>query len=91
MTRSKENIKFVATRLVEIVDQITEIVGKEIDVFGYIASHCRPLWSEEDIATLVAEVRALRTVDHFAVSQAQEDLDYNRDIEGWDFVNGVSA
>ena len=91
MFKSNENLKDMAKRLVRIIDELSEIVGKEIDVFDYVASACRPHWDEEDIATLVAEVRALRTVNHFAVNQAQEDLDYNRDIEGWDFVNGVSA
>jgi len=27
----------------------------------------------------------------FPIDLAQEDYDYNRDMEGWDFANGVSA
>lgn len=38
-----------------------------------------------------AEKEAAEILDNFWVSQEQEDYDHDRDMEGWDFANGVRA
>ena len=38
-----------------------------------------------------AEKKAAEIVDNFWVSQEQEDYDHDRDMQGWDFANGVRA
>jgi len=85
-----------------VVATIETRIGEEYtfsgDVVADVLADCRKAYTD-DYEYAEAECRDLAVADAgksaylaaFAVNQAQEDYDYNRDMEGWDFVNGVSA